>query len=164
MIGIIHVLIIVSILLGVSIIVWSNNIIHAAYALALTLTGTAGMYVLMDAELLAVVQILVYAGGVVVLLSLGVMLTNRLRGESVVTGSRNKWIGAIISTMIFLGFSALIQSTDLRAGKVQVASDPIEQIGVALLTEHLLAFELIAFILLVALVGAAYLAKMSSDE
>ena len=164
MIGVVHVLIIISILLGVLIIVQSNNIIHAAYALALTLTGTAGMYVLMDAELLAVVQILVYAGGVVVLLSLGVMLTNRLRGEAVVTGSRNKWIGAVISILIFLGFSGLIQSINPGTSKVQTASDPIEQIGVALLTEHLLAFELIAFILLAALVGAAYLAKMSSDE
>jgi len=163
-IGIIHIFISVLILLGVSIIVLSNNIVHAAYALALTLVGVAGMYVLMNAELLAVVQILIYAGGVVILLAFGVMLTNRLRGEKVVTDSGNKWIGAIISIVIFLGFAYLIQSTDFGAGEIRTPSDQIQQIGIAFLTKHLLAFELIAFILLVALVGAAYLAKMSSDE
>jgi len=164
MIEAIHIFMIVLILAGVSIIVLSKNIVHAAYALALTLVGVAGMYVLMDAELLAVVQLLIYAGGVVILLSFGVMLTNRLRGEKVVTNSGNNRTGAIISVVIFFGFIYLIRSIDFEADAIQASSGQIRQIGVSLLTEHLVAFELIAFILLAALMGAAYLAKMSSGE
>lgn len=160
----IQILIVVIILFGASVIVSTKNVVHAAYALALTLIGIAGLYVLMNAELLAVVQILIYAGGVVILLSFGIMLTNRIGGQKVISESRNRFLGAISSLLIFAGFSTLIYQLDLHSLEVIAISDAITQIGVSMLTENLVAFELIAFILLVALVGAAYLAKVSSDE
>jgi len=164
MIVAVHVLIFMLVLFGVFVIILTKNIVHAAYALAVSLVGIAGMYVLLNAELLAVVQILIYAGGVVVLLSFGIMLTNRLSEQKVVTESRNRFLGFMISLSIFSGFSFLISRADLPHGQVEKASNSIEQIGISFLTEHIVAFELIAFILLVALVGSAYLAKMSSDE
>ncbi|WP_462248800.1 NADH-quinone oxidoreductase subunit J family protein [Ekhidna sp.] len=150
-------------LVGVGIIVISKNIIHAAYALALTLISVAGIYVLLSAELLAVVQIMLYAGGVVILLVFGVMMTNRLRGEDVVSGSRNRLVSAIISLALFLFFVFTISNTDFNDSQVH-DSDQIDKIGISFLTDHIVAFELVAFVLLVALVGASYLAKMASDE
>lgn len=151
-------------LLGVGIIVLTKNIIHAAYALALTLIGVAGVYVILNADFLAVVQILLYAGGVVILLAFGVMMTNRLRGQKVLTGSKNRWIGGLIAITSFIGLSHLFSGVKLPTLNGTFQTDQVKQIGVALLTDHLVAFELIAFVLLVALVGAAYLAKMSTND
>ena len=164
MIVAIHIAVSSLILFGVSVIIFTKNIAHAAYAFALTLIAVAAMYVLLNAELLAVVQILVYAGGVVILLSFGVMLTNRMGGEKLVSKSGNKILGAIISLIIFLGLSLLIRMLDFSGIEPEEPEEVIEKIGISFLTRHIVAFELIAFILLVALVGSAYLAKMSSDE
>ncbi|NQZ77467.1 MAG: NADH-quinone oxidoreductase subunit J [Ekhidna sp.] len=152
------------IVLGVMIIVFTKNIVHAAYALALALIGVAGLYVLLSAEFLAVVQIMLYAGGVVILLVFGVMMTNRLRGEKVISESRNQLLGTLISLVVFAGLLFLFSQFD---GTLKVhgnQGDQVRQVGIAFLTEHIVAFELIAFILLVALVGATYLAKMAADE
>ncbi|MEM8938565.1 MAG: NADH-quinone oxidoreductase subunit J [Bacteroidota bacterium] len=152
------------IVLGVGIIVFSRNIIHAAYALSLALLGIAGVYVLLNAELLAVVQILIYAGGVVILLAFGVMMTHRLRGEKVLSGAKNQFPAAITAIAIFVILAHSISETNFPGNKVPKMNNQVEHIGVAFLTEHIVAFELIAFILLVALVGAAYLAKLAANE
>ena len=151
------------VLTGVSIILFTRNIIHAAYSLCLALIGIAGVYVLLMSELLAVVQVMLYAGGVVILLAFGVMMTNRLRGEKVLSGSRNQIVGAILAIGLFGGLSYFIFSATFNTRPVN-EQDQIESIGISFLTDHIVAFELIAFILLVALVGAAYLAKNAANE
>lgn len=151
------------VILGVAVILLTRNIVHAAYALGLALLGIAGIYVLLLSELLAVVQIMLYAGGVVILLAFGVMMTNRLRGEKVLSGSENRFVGGLISIGLFVGLTYLISSTPFRVVAVE-DQHQIEAIGVSFLTHHIVAFELIAFILLVALVGAAYLAKNAANE
>ena len=151
------------VLTGVSIILFTRNIIHAAYSLCLALIGIAGVYVLLMSELLAVVQVMLYAGGVVILLAFGVMMTNRLRGEKVLSGSRNQIVGAILAIGLFGGLSYLISTATFNTRPVN-EQDQIESIGISFLTDHIVAFELIAFILLVALVGAAYLAKNAANE
>lgn len=152
------------VILGVLFVVFTKNIVHAAYSLALSLVGIAGLYVLFLAEFLAVVQIMLYAGGVVILLVFGVMMTNRLRGEKVISDSRNKGVGALISAAVFCGLVYVFSSFDRNLSSQEDEIDQVKQVGVAFLTEHIVAFELIAFILLVALVGATYLAKMASNE
>lgn len=152
------------VLVGVALVVTTKNVIHAAYALALVLIGIAGVYVLLNAELLAVVQILLYAGGVVILLVFGVMMTSRLRGEKLLSESRNVVLGAIISLLIFSGLVWVISNHSFTISDATNQKDQVKEIGVSFLTNHIVAFELIAFVLLVALVGAAYLAKMSRDE
>ena len=150
-------------LVGVGIVVSTSNIVHAVYALCLTLVGVAGLYVLLMAELLAVVQIMLYAGGVVILLVFGVMMTNRIRGEKMTSGSKNVAVGALISIGLF---SVLVYLINQATFKFTTApgQDQIRKIGISFFSEHVVAFELIAFVLLVALVGAAYLAKMAADE
>ncbi|SNS82272.1 NADH dehydrogenase subunit J [Ekhidna lutea] len=160
----VQIFLLMMVLAGVGIILFTRNIVHAAYALCLTLLGIAGVYVLVMSELLAVVQIMLYAGGVVILLAFGVMMTNRLRGEKVLSGSNNKWIGRIISVGVFAGLCYLISISPFQTTSVEKNEDQIAQIGVSFLTDHIVAFELIAFVLLVALVGAAYLAKNAADE
>ncbi|MEP0987376.1 NADH-quinone oxidoreductase subunit J [Ekhidna sp.] len=164
MIEVIFVFLILMILGGVAIILITKNIVHAAYALCLTLVGVAGLYVLLMSELLAVVQIMLYAGGVIILLAFGVMMTNRLRGEKVLSESKNQILGGMIALGTLSGLMYLISSTSFDNSSELVKSDQVRQLGISFLTDHIIAFELIAFILLVALVGAAYLAKMSANE
>ncbi len=150
-------------LIGVGVIVSTKNVIHSVYALALVLVSLAGIYVLLNAELLAIVQILLYAGGVVILLVFGVMMTRRGSGETLISESKNSILALIISLAIFLLLVYLFSNAEVEA--VNISSiDQVKEIGVSFLTDHIVAFELIAFVLLVALVGAAYLAKMSSNE
>lgn len=151
-------------LLGVGIIVCSKNVVHAAYALALVLVGMAGVYVLLHAELLAVVQILLYAGGVVILLVFGVMMTNRLQGAVLTSESRHRVSGVFISLSVFVLLIYLFSGYGFEEEISTLHQDQVREIGIAFLTDHLVAFELVAFILLVALVGASYLAKTSTDE
>ena len=159
----IHIFITLIVLFGVGIILITKNIVHAAYALCLTLIGVAAIYILQFAELLAVVQIMLYAGGVVILLVFGVMMTNRLRNKKVESDSTNKVSNGLLSVALFAGLGYAIGKANFTNSKIDLV-DQVKAIGVSFLTNHIVAFELIAFILLVALVGAAYLAKHASNE
>ena len=164
MIPFVQIALILLVLLGVGIIVFTKSIVHAAYALGLVLIGVAGVYVVMSSELLAVVQIMLYAGGVVILLVFGVMMTNRLKGQKVVSGTKNLTSGILFSVGLLALLIYLISNASFPAKGIAGDQDQIRKIGVSFLTDHIVAFELIAFVLLVALVGSAYLAKMSANE
>lgn len=143
---------------------FTRNIIRAAFALVVSLLGLAALFVLQHSELMAVVQILIYAGGVIVLLLFGMMLTKRNNEEGVFTSHRNLLISGIASLALFLLLCQLIVRTEWPFTEVVISGNQVRTIGVLLLTDHLVAFELVAFVLLVALVGAAYLAKKSADS
>lgn len=164
MIMIIQIVLAALVIFGVAIIVVSRNVIHAAYALALVLISLAGVYVLLNAELLAVVQILLYAGGVIILLVFGVMMTNRINGNALLSESKNVIVASLLSITVFSSLSYVISEISFGTDKPVFVENQMESIGISFLTEHIVAFELIAFVLLLALVGASYLAKMSSDE
>ena len=149
---------------GVGIILFSKNLVHTIYALALVLVAMAGVYVLLYAHVLAIVQILLYVGGIVILLAFGVMMTNRIKGNRLIVLNNNVWIGGIISIIIFLIFSFIIHHHTFDMSLAVKDQNQFKAIGLKFLTDHIVAFELIAFILLVALVGAAYIAKTASDE
>lgn len=165
-----------------------KNIVHAAFSLLFTFMGVAGIYVLLQADFLAVTQILVYVGGILVLLIFGVMLTNRVTDISIKAGGASRIPSAILAIVLaaVLGFVALstkwttnadvpwsntqqwsgnvyerIEQTQHKApmetGKGSVGT--AEEIGKLMLTDHLLPFEVISMLLLVALVGAAMLAR-----
>ncbi|MEO9474907.1 MAG: NADH-quinone oxidoreductase subunit J [Cyclobacteriaceae bacterium] len=141
--------------------IFTRNIIRAVFAFTISLLGLAAIYVLLNADLMAVVQILIYAGGIVVLLIFGVMLTKRTSEAGVYTDHHQ----VVIGSFVFIGMLVFLVTGILQAGQVKSAGVEVEnqiaQVGVLYLTDHLVAFELVAFLLLVALVGAAFLAKKS---
>lgn len=159
-----HILFGLMIVFGVAIVIYTKNLVHAAYALALALVGLAGIYVLLSSELLAIVQVLLYAGGVIILIIFGIMMTNRARGTKVISASKNIVLGAVISSLIFIGFCTVISQNSFSHEQVSVPVNQMKKMGISFLSEHLLAFELIGFILLLVLVGASYYAKMATDE
>ncbi|PWJ59937.1 NADH-quinone oxidoreductase subunit J [Dyadobacter jejuensis] len=144
----------------------SKNLIYSAFALFVTFLGVAALYVLAGADFLAVTQIMIYVGGILVLLIFGIMLTQQTnkRAEStsanqVLAGSSRRVPAFIIAMATFLFFSLVIVSANFRiAGNVNLGKSTIKTIGVELMTSHLLPFEIAGILLLVALIGAAYLA------
>lgn len=147
-------------------ILFSRNLIYAAFALFLTFLGVAALYVLAGADFLAVTQIMVYVGGILILLIFGIMLTQKADREAV-SSSPNRVIVSV--TRQFAGFLAgvglfgflsyiVLTSSFKMTGETNISRSTIKTIGVELMTSHLLPFEIAAILLLVALIGAAYLA------
>jgi len=147
-------------------ILFSKNLIYGAFALFLTFLGVAALYVLAGADFLAVTQIMVYVGGILVLMIFGIMLTQKANKDAVSTTpnrvevlpSRELW-GFITGTglFVFLGYIILDSQFEMT-GEIISSKSTIRTIGVELMTSHLLPFEIAAILLLVALIGAAYLA------
>lgn len=142
----------------------TKNIVRAAFAFAISLLGIAGLYVLLSADFMASVQILIYAGGIVVLLIFGVMLSKRTEKAGVFTEHHQIWSGLIvfIGLIVFL-ITSIVKSNQVWPNLDIVDKNQTKQVGVLYMTDHLVAFEMIAFLLLVTLVGAAFLAKKSKQ-
>jgi NADH-quinone oxidoreductase subunit J len=142
-----------------------RNIIHAAYLLVLAFLAIAGIYVIAHAEFVAVTQIIIYTGGILVLLIFGIMLTSRLAGEKVLTGSGNRLQGAIIGIIFFMLITWGIYQVQFPGAGSGPRVTPssgfsnIQEIGIRLMTDYVLVFELAGFLILIALVGASFMAK-----
>jgi NADH-quinone oxidoreductase subunit J len=145
--------------LGASLgVVLARNLFHSVLWLALTLVGTAGLFVLLHAEFLAAVQVLLYAGGVVTIVVFAIMLTERLVGDSIRQTNRGILAGAAMAAAVFVGLAGTI----LRATRPAIPPVPeltTAALGRAVLTEWVLAFEVLGILLVAALLGALYLAR-----
>ena len=151
------------VVISVSVLIFIRNVIHAAFLLVLALVSLAGIYVLFGAEYLAVVQLLVYAGGVVVLLAFGLMLTQQVKEGATPFTHHLLFPGILVAvTLAFALAKAIMQGEFSITSNQLVVENPVKTIGYLFMTDYLLAFELIAYLLLVVLVGAAYYAKQSS--
>ncbi len=140
-------------------VVLTKNLFHSVLWLALALTGTAGVFLMLDAEFLAGVQILLYAGGVVTVVVFAIVVTERLVGTTLAHTSRRVWTGGLVAAgFLALMLDALARSP-LPAMKVPMDSNPTRLIGLALMTKFVLPFELLAVLLLVSLLAASYLAR-----
>jgi NADH-quinone oxidoreductase subunit J len=82
---------------GAVITAWHRNIVYAAFGLMFTFSGVVGLYVMANADFLAVTQLLVYVGGILILLIFGVMLTNRLATANITVSGGLRWFSAVLS-------------------------------------------------------------------
>jgi NADH-quinone oxidoreductase subunit J len=140
-------------------VVLSKNLFHAVLWLALALTGTAGVFLLLNAEFLAAVQLLLYAGGIITVVVFAIVVTERLIGERLSQTNRGVVSGALVSG----GLLAIIVSTLMQR---QLPSTPLPQtgdltrlVGQQVLTTFVLPFELLALLMLAAMLGAIYFAR-----
>jgi len=146
-------------------VVVSKNLIHAAVSLLVTLFGIAGLYIFLYADFIAATQIMVYVGGILVLIIFGVMLTNKIDKPSIATSSRNQLIGMLVSSLIFVFQMAVIFKTNWKTSEaLETTEETVRQIGELLLTTYLLPFEIASVLLLSALVGAALLSRKTPAQ
>ena len=140
-------------------VVFSPNLIHSAVSLLFTLFGTAGLYIFLYADFIAATQVVIYVGGILVLIIFGVMLTNRIDTPSIAASSKNQFIGAIGAFAIFVMQTGVIFNTSWNIGDEQSREATVGSIGNLLLNKYLLPFEIVSILLLAALMGAALLSR-----
>ena len=150
---------------------FSNKLIHSCVYLLFSLIGVAGLYLTLGAEFVAATQLVVYVGGIVVLLLFAIMLTggsnlhhvtSRFGLESTpLMGNLRTYIMGIITALLLMAvlFNVLQGSIKRTFIDKNEFASTVEQIGVKLLTDHILAFEISSVLLLGALVGAAIISR-----
>lgn len=140
-------------------VVFARNIMRAVFALMFTLFGIAGLFLFLHADFLAATQVLIYVGGVLVLLLFGIMLTQRMVEADIRTG-RIQFIPTMFAMVIVFGFLMyLIFNTPWKIQGPANFQDSTSGIGTLLMTEWLLPFEIASILLLTALVGAVSIAR-----
>ncbi len=140
----------------------AKSIVHAAFSLMATFFGVAGIYAILGSDFLAVTQVLVYVGGILILIVFGVLLTDRVPHEYKVAKPRNYLPAMIAAGLVFVALAGAVMSAKwpkLVKGELPAATTTVEAIGRSLLTDYLIPFEFASILLLVVLVGAARLAR-----
>ena len=144
-------------------VVISPNLIHSAVSLLFTLFGVAGLYVFLYADFIAATQVVIYVGGILVLIIFGVMLTNKIEQVVIPSKSYNQIIGLFVTGFIMLiQILAILQTDWFQIANNQEGPSSVKIIGRMILNDYLLPFELVSVLLLGALVGAAMLARKKS--
>jgi NADH-quinone oxidoreductase subunit J len=140
-----------------------RNIVYAALTLVASLMGVAGIYILLSIEFLALVQVLIYGGAVMVLILFALMLT-RVRELQTNPDGDQKPLAAVAALVLLGAFLAAIRQTTWPRDIDQVTTVPFNDIGDALFTRWAVPFEVASGVLLVALVGAIIIAMQEEGE
>ena len=140
-------------------VVLAKKLVHAALLLTVTFIGIACLYFKLGADFLGAAQLMIYAGGVAVLIVLGVMLTRHAPGEAT-SPDNARWFAAPVAAALFFAvvFSA-VYVTPFAEVREAAAGTTIEALADLMLGEYVMTFELAATLLLAALVGTIVLAK-----
>ncbi len=147
-------------IVSAGIVVFSRNVLYAAFALVFTLFSVAAFYALLQADFLAVTQVLIYVGGILVLMLFGLMLTNKVVSVDI--------RGGAVQALPALAIAALVAGTLASIfywtwGTMPVtplaATSTTSTLGSMLMTSYLLPFEIASVVLLVALIGAVMIAR-----
>jgi NADH-quinone oxidoreductase subunit J len=145
------------------VVVASRNILRSAFALLFTFFGVAGLYVMLSADFLAATQVIIYVGGILILILFAVMLTQKIGLVSVTNQSQSVVVGLLSCSFL----AALLLTVIFRtpwAEKIAAPAQPTTaRIGNLLLTDYLLPFEIVSVLLVAALVGAVILAKREEE-
>jgi NADH-quinone oxidoreductase subunit J len=142
------------------VVVFSRNIVHSAFALLFTFFGVAGLYVFLAADFLAITQLLIYVGGILVLLLFGVMLTSRVFDVQVRTGTLHTIPAIIVVALIATILVLVFWGTEWKVAQAPVdVTSTAPALGEKLLTTYVLPFEIASVVLVVAMIGAAMIAR-----
>ena len=140
----------------------ARDIVRVAFWLLASLSSVAGLYILLGADFLGATQVLVYIGGILVLILFGIMMTHRDPMVQRINDKKRRSVGmgilvAGVTFGVLMSFilTTKFQTTGGRADGLTTA----KPIGRALLTDYVLPFELVSILLLVVLCGAAYIAR-----
>jgi NAD(P)H-quinone oxidoreductase subunit 6 len=145
---------------------FSRNIVYSAFALMGTLLGAAGLYVMLAADFVAVIQVLIYVGGILVLTLFAVMLTHRIADVRI----SNRSVGRAPSLLIVGVVGVVMARAVVNANWQRAATAPeatgtsAYAIGNAFLSDYVLPFEVASVVLLAALIGAVVLSRKELRE
>lgn len=137
-----------------------KNLVRAILALASLFLSIAGLYILLSAEFLGLVQVLVYIGGVILLLLFLIMLTENLF-EKTQVHFLQRIIGGLLILSLFAIFISIFMKQPFKT--ILSTNYSIQSIGKLLMTDYLIPFEVVSLLLLVALIGAIVIAKKEEE-
>jgi NADH-quinone oxidoreductase subunit J len=146
-----------------AVVVFARNLIRSAFALLFTFFGVAVLYVFLRADFLAATQMVIYVGGILVLLLFGVMLTHKLYDLNL-KGETFQVLPALLAVLIVFATLSffMLQAHWFRGG--QSGEVPTTAaIGELLMRDYILPFEVASILLLIALVGAAMIVRRKSE-
>ena len=151
------------ILVGAVWVVLLRNLFRAALSLGLVLVGVAGMFLLLEADFLAFVQILIYVGAILTLVVFAIMLTAKLHAASAAPTGRQPIPAAVASLGLFV---ALISVTHTMVWPLASAGEAVtlSHLGQQLVTTLILPFEVISLVFVAAVVGAIAVAAAPRSE
>ena len=146
-------------IMSAAFVVINDQLIYSAVALLFTLFSVAGLYVFLWADFIAGIQILVYVGGILVLVIFGIMLTNKIRSVRISHKSVQQGVGGVVTLWLFIFLVFAMTKAPWALSDAVEPSGTVRGIGILLLTDFLLPFEIISLLLLGALIGAAVLSR-----
>ena len=158
--GIVFWILSAAILISGFMVVSLRNIFHCALFLIMCLFGVAGIYILLNAEFLAAAQVLIYVGGVAILIIFAVMLTSDLASERIRMTTENAAVAFAACAMFAVSAIFLMAKTEVwQYTEAALTTDNVGSIGKYLMTEFMLPFEVVSVLLLAALIGAIVIAR-----
>jgi len=146
-------------IISASFVVLNNQLLYSAIALLFSLFGIAGLYIFLWADFIAGIQLIVYIGGINVLIIFGIMLTNKISSVRLSQTNVQQGVGAVVALWFMILISLVISKTPWLLTDSSEPSGTVEAIGTLLLSKYLLPFEAISLLLLGALIGAALLSR-----
>jgi NADH-quinone oxidoreductase subunit J len=136
-------------------ILFTSNVFKGALCLLVCLISLAAIYIFAFAEFVAVAQVMIYAGGIVIVIIFGIMLTSKLSGKALKVENGNIFSGALASTALLILLIKLF-SHPFRSQETAIRNqNAVTETGMNLMGPFLLPFELAGILLLIALIGAA---------
>lgn len=144
-------------------VVTTRNIVHSAFFLLFTFFGVAGIYVLLGADFLAITQIMVYVGGILILILFGVMLTNKITGVEIRTGTVQMFPATIGVVIFMAAVVSIMIGTEWNSQPGIMPTSTTKDLGHLLINDYVLIFELLGILLLIALIGAASIARRDKE-
>jgi NADH:ubiquinone oxidoreductase subunit 6 (subunit J) len=144
-------------------VVSSRNLFHSALFLILSLFGVGGYYVLLSAGFLAVVQLLVYIGAIVVLILFAIMFSHRMMEPGEGQTNRQWWISLPIAFILFFILYGVVTTFIWPTSETGPSQDTVLQLGHAFLGSYLIPFMVVSILLSVTLIGAIFLAREKTD-
>ncbi|WP_423800106.1 NADH-quinone oxidoreductase subunit J [Neobacillus sp. SAB-20_R2A] len=144
-----------------------NKVVHMVVALIFTFVAIAGIYILLNAEFVAAVQILIYSGAITIIMLFGIMLTKPYDDEGDSASHGSKW-RKILLFLGVVGFAFAVYVGIYNFPIEQVPSTLNEnntlEVGKALYSKYIIPFEFVSVLLLASLIGAIILAKREDKE
>ncbi len=149
-------------IVSASFVVLNNQLLYSAIALLFSLFGVAGLYIFLWADFIAGIQLLVYIGGINVLIIFGIMLTNKISSVRLSQTNVQQGVGAVVALWLLILISLVISKTPWLQIEASEPAETVSVVGTLLLSKYLLPFEAISLLLLGALIGAALLSREAS--
>ncbi|MDQ0061983.1 NADH-quinone oxidoreductase subunit J [Paenibacillus harenae] len=149
---------------GAVLMIMLEKVVHMVVSMAAVFLGLAGMFVLLEAEFVAFVQVLIYAGAISILMIFGIMMTKHQQAEQAPVKPLKETLAIIGSLSLFgLLFYAIRRTTFPEPLPFQPGEDNTMAIGMTLYTGYMIPFELLSVLLTVAFIGAIVMAKKEAD-